>query len=124
MPDEAPVTIAIFLSSLGMNPSCKHGPAAHDQISQRHLHGFVVLVQRRGPHLDNSLVGMRFRCSYLEHFAFDPKLIPRPDGSWPAEFVKPGANYTASGFDIAFDQESHRDRGGVPAACGETSKYR
>jgi hypothetical protein len=40
------------------------------------------------------------------------------------ELAKAGANDAASGLQIAVDQESHRDRSGVPAACGETSKYR
>ena len=97
---------------------------AHDQIAQRHLHKFVVLTQRRGPDLDDSLVGTRLRGSYFEHFAFDPKLIPWPNRSWPAEFVKAGADDAASGFEIAVDQEAHRDRGGVPAARSETAKYR
>ena len=93
-------------------------------MSQRHLHGFVVLVQCRGPHFDDSLARTRLRGSYLEDLAFDPKLVPWPNRSWPAEFVKPGADDAASGFDIAFHQQPHRDRGCVPAAGGETSKDR
>lgn len=93
-------------------------------MAQRHLHRLVVLIQRCCPDLDDSLVGTRLRRSYLEHFAFDVKLIPWPNRSWPTELVKTGADDAAGGFEIAVDQKPHRDSGRVPAACGEASKYR
>src|SRR4029078_8825125 len=93
-------------------------------MPQRHLDGFVVLIDRRGPHLDDSLVGARLRGSDLEHFPFDTELIPWPNWPWPPEFVEAGANDAASGLQIAVDQQSHRDSGGVPAACGQTAEYR
>ena len=93
-------------------------------MAHRHLHGFVVLIQRRGPYLDDSLVRPRLRGSDLEHFAFDAELIRWPNRSRPTEFVKTGAHDAASGPQIAVDQESHGDRSGVPAACGETAKHR
>lgn len=104
LPDKAPVTSAIFPSSLATYFSWRRGTAEHDQIAHKYLHGFVVLIQCRGPHLDGSLVGTRLRGSYLEHFAFDPKLIAWPNWSWPAEFIKAGADDAASGFEVAFDQ--------------------
>src|SRR5687768_16340094 len=93
-------------------------------MAQRHLHGLVVLIQRCCPDLDDSLVRTRLRGSNLEHFAFDMKLIAWPNRSWPAELVKAGTDDAAGGFEIAVDQEPHRDRRRVPAACGETSKDR
>ena len=84
----------------------------------------AVLIQRRGSHLDDALVGTRLRGPYFEHFAFDPKLIAWPNRSWPAEFVEAGADDAADRGKLALDQQPHRDRGGVPAACGETAKYR
>ena len=104
--------------------SCRRGTAAHDQMAQRHLHGLVVLIQCCCPDLDDSLVRTRLRGSYLEHFAFDAKFIPRANGSWPAQLVKASADDAAGEFEIAVHQEPHGDRGRVPAACGETSKDR
>ena len=89
-----------------------------------HLHGLVVLIQRRGSHLDDALVGTRLGGAYFEHFAFDPKFIAWPNRPWPAEFVEAGADNAASRFEIAFDEQPHRDRGRVPSARGETTKDR
>src|SRR5712691_13318565 len=90
--------------------------APHDKVADEDLHGFAVLVQCRRPHLKQPVVRTRLRCSHLQHFAFDAQLIPRTHGSWPAAFVKASADEAASGREIALDQESHGDRGGVPTA--------
>jgi len=52
------------------------------------------------------------------------KLIAGPYRSWPAEFVEAGADDAAGRGKLALDQQPHRDRGGVPAARGETAEYR
>jgi hypothetical protein len=92
-------------------------------MAHRHLHGLVVLIQRRGPYLDDSLLGPRLRGAGLEHFAFDAEFIARPNRPRPPEFVEADANDAAGWPQIAVDQQSHRDRGGVPAASGKPAEY-
>src|SRR5688572_3877473 len=115
-PTQRPITCALYRTGAGLE--------LRTYRDASDVHGFVVLIQRRSPDLDDSLIGARLRRSYLEHLAFDVQLIPWPNRSWPAELVKAGADEAAGGFEIAVDQEPHGDRGGVPAACGEASKDR
>ena len=92
------------------------------EIADKDLHRLALLIERRRADLDHSLFRSRFRGSHLEHFALNAQLIPRPYRTRPAEFVEPGANDTADGLDVAFDQEAHGKRGGVPAAGGKSAE--
>jgi hypothetical protein len=60
----------------------------------------------------------------LSHqLALDAQLIPRSQGSWPAELVGPGAHDAAGRSEVAVDQQPHADRGGVPSASGQPTEY-
>jgi hypothetical protein len=43
-------------------------PTPDDEVSDGDLHRLVALIQRRGLHLDDALIGARFGGPYLEHF--------------------------------------------------------
>ena len=52
-------------------------------MADRHLYGLVVLIQRRGPHRDDSLIGTRLRGSDLEHLTFDGSPLLAPESRVP-----------------------------------------
>src|SRR5207249_4030688 len=66
----------------------------------------------------------RFRRSHVEDFALDVQLVTRSHGKWPAELVEARTDDAAGGFEVALDQQSHRERGGMPAACRQAAEYR
>ena len=52
------------------------------------------------------------------------QLIARTHRQWPPEFVEAGPDDASGGLQLAFDQQTHGERGGVPAACGESLEER
>src|SRR5437763_15289649 len=94
--------------------------AENDQIAYEQLHRLVMLIERRGPHLDRALIRPRLRRSYFEHFAFHMQLVSGPDRPRPAELVESSADDAARGLDIAFDQKTHGHRCRMPAARSQS----
>src|SRR5947208_1597455 len=136
MPDEAPATSAVLLFIVIMpfliiavprlteaSPRLPRAPR-HDEIADRNLHRIAFLILRRRSHLDQSLMRARFRRSHVEDFALDVQLVTRSHGKWPAELVEARTDDAAGGFEVALDQQSHRERGGMPAACRQAAEYR
>src|SRR5262245_19220757 len=99
-------------------------PAQHDQIADRYLHRFAVLIPRRGFELDHSLGRARFRRPHLEHLGLDVKLVARPYRQRPAEFVEARADDAAGRLEIALDQQPHREGRGMPPTGGQSAEYR
>src|SRR5271165_5017154 len=71
-----------------------------------------------------TLARTRLRRPYLEHFALNAQLIPGPRGPGPAELIEAGADDTARGLELAFDQPPHRERRRVPPARGQSLEDR
>src|SRR5437899_11752333 len=96
--------------------------ARYHEVRDDDLNGLVVLVERRRSHLDQPLIWTGPRGPHLEDLDLNAQLIPGSHGSWPAELVSPGAHDAAGGFEVALDQEPHRDRGRVPTTRGQSSE--
>src|ERR1700674_4591321 len=97
--------------------------ARYHEVTDGDLNGLVVLVERRRSHLDQSLLRTRPRRPYFEDLALYTQLISGSHGPWPAEFVEARAHDAAGGFDVALDQQSRGDRGGVQTAGGQSPEY-
>src|SRR5207253_848277 len=96
----------------------------HEKVGGSYLNGLPVLIQRRGPHLDQPVLRPRLQQPQLDHLTLDAQLILGPYGSWPAELVEAEAEDAAGGLEFAVDQESHADCCRVPAAGGQSAEDR
>src|SRR6266571_1924895 len=108
--------------SSGTIASCR--PPRDHEIADGDLHRLAVLILRRRPHLDQSLLRTGLRGPHFENFALDVELIPGPHGPRPAELVEARADDSASGLQLALHQEPHGHCRGVPAARRQASEYR
>src|SRR2546425_8572142 len=108
--------------SSGTIASCR--PPRDHEIADGDLHRLAVLILRRRPHLDQSLLRTGFRRPHFENFALEVELIPGPHRPGPAELVEPRADDPTRGFELALDPEPHGHRGGVPAARRQPPEYR
>jgi hypothetical protein len=92
------------------SPPCSSRTAEDDQIADEHLHWLSILIEGRGPHFDQTLIGTRFRSAYLEDFRFSTC------SSSPAAPVEASASrrsrrrYAAGGLQLAVDEKPHRHR--------------
>src|SRR5258708_10387611 len=68
------------------------GPPRYDKIPDGHLHRLAVLILRRRPHLDQSLLRAGLRRPHFEYFALDVELVSRPHRPPPAGFVEAPAH--------------------------------
>src|SRR5437660_8242853 len=99
-------------------------PPRYHEVADGDLYWLAVLVQRRRSHLEQSLVRPRSGRPHLEHFTLDAQLVPGPHGPGPTELVEAGADDPPGGLQIAFDQQPHGDRGGVPTARSQSAEAR
>src|SRR5438309_10466032 len=93
-------------------------------MADGNLHRLAVLVLRRRPDLDQSLLRTGLRWPHFENFALEVELIPGPHGTRPAELVEARADDPARGIQLALHQEPHGHRGGVPAARRQSPESR
>src|SRR6202142_3562570 len=98
------------------------GSTANHQRGLRYLNRLAVLVVRRGQHLHDSKLRARARRAGLQHLALDVQDIARSDRSRPAQVLASRADGASGGLEIAFHEEAHRDRGGMPPTRGEAPK--
>src|SRR5947208_99145 len=80
-------------------------PARHDERSDHDLNGFAVLIEGRGAHLDEALLGPRLRRPHLEDLAFNPKRVAGAHRERPAELLEAGTDDAASRLELAVHQE-------------------
>src|SRR6202051_3378986 len=77
------------------NRSSGRRAAGHQEVGGEHLHGFVVLIERRVLHPDHAAIGLRFRRPHLEHLALDAQFVAAPHRERPAQLVEADAENAA-----------------------------
>jgi hypothetical protein len=101
---------------------CGFASRRHDEIPDKDLHRFPILIERRRSDLDQPLVGPRLRRPHFKHLAFKPQHIARTHRAGPAELFKASSDNPASGPKLALNEQPHRYGRGVPSARRQTTK--
>src|SRR6476620_8884358 len=81
-----------------------------------------MLVQRRGPHLDQPAVGPGLRRPHLEHLRLDMQLVAWPHRTRPAQLLEPEAQNAPGRPQVTLDQHPHGRSRGMPTACRQASE--
>src|ERR1043166_8964390 len=98
--------------------------ARHDEVADGHLHRLAPLVAGCGAYLDHALIGTRLRRPHLEHLDVEVELVAGAHRQRPAELVEARADDAARRLELAFDQEPHGHRRGMPAARRQAAENR
>ena len=94
----------------------------NEQIADISLHLLAALIERRRAHPDKSPIGLRFGWTHLEHLSLGVEVVAGSNWPRPTQFVDTNSQDTVGWPELAVDKQTHSQRRGMPAACGQSSE--
>ncbi|HXY22950.1 MAG TPA: hypothetical protein VEI29_09705 [Burkholderiaceae bacterium] len=95
------------------------GATRNHKITREILKRFGLPIEACRFRLEQSVIHPRPGRSHFEHLASNPELIAGSKRSQPAKLLKPQADNVTCWLQVAFDQQPHGDRSGMPASGGK-----